>query len=54
MPATKKPAARTTPLSVRVPPELVERIDRVRGLVPREAYVRHLLDQALRAEETKS
>lgn len=42
------------PLPIRVPAELVERIDRLRGLVPREAYVRHLLDQIVTAEERKS
>jgi hypothetical protein len=38
---------------VRVPPDLVARIDAARGLVPREPYVRDLLDKALRAEERK-
>jgi hypothetical protein len=42
------------PLPVRVTRELVERVDRVRGLVPRETYVRYLLDRALKAEERKA
>jgi hypothetical protein len=53
----KKPAAptRTAPLSVRIPPALVARVDRVRpDLVPREAFIRALLDKALTAEEKKS
>jgi hypothetical protein len=53
MAAPKKPALPAPPLNVRVPHELVTRIDALRGLVPRERYVRHLLDQALRAEEKK-
>ncbi len=46
--ATKKP------VPVRIPPELVARIDALRGLVPREPYVRALLDRALKAEERKA
>jgi hypothetical protein len=43
------------PLPVRIPRELVERIDRLRGpLVPRETYVRYLLDRAVAAEERKA
>ena len=38
------------PLPVRIPREMVERIDRLRGLIPRERYVRHLLDRALADE----
>jgi hypothetical protein len=54
MAATDKPTARTKPLPVRLPPELVARIDRVRDpLIPREAFVRRLLDKALSAEEKK-
>jgi hypothetical protein len=41
----------TKPIPVRIPPEMVLRLDRLRGLVPREAYVRHLLDQAIAQEE---
>jgi hypothetical protein len=33
---------------------MVERIDALRGLVPREAYVRDLLDKALKAQERKA
>jgi predicted DNA binding CopG/RHH family protein len=53
MPATKKPAPRTAPVNVRVPPELLTRIDALRGMVPRERFIRHLLDQALSAQEKK-
>jgi hypothetical protein len=42
------------PVPVRIPPEMVERIDRLRGLVPREAYVRDLLNKALKAQENKA
>jgi hypothetical protein len=44
----------TKPLPVRIPRDLVERIDRLRGLVPREAYVRDVLDRAIKAEERKA
>jgi hypothetical protein len=33
---------------------MVARIDRLRDLAPREAYVRRLLDRALTAEERKA
>jgi hypothetical protein len=40
---------------VRIPPEMVARIDALKGdLVPREAYVRMLLDKAIGAEERKA
>jgi hypothetical protein len=40
---------------VRVPPDLVARIDALKGeLVPREAYVRVLLTKAVEAEERKA
>ena len=40
---------------MRIPPEMVARIDAVKGdLVPREAYVRYLIVQALEAEERKA
>ena len=42
------------PVPVRITPELVARIDALRGLVPREPYVRDLLDKALKAEERKA
>jgi hypothetical protein len=45
--------ATNKPVPVRIPPDLVARIDAIRGLAPREAYVRHLLDRALKAEERK-
>ena len=48
------PSAHTKPVPVRIPPELVERIDALRDLVPREAYVRRLLERAVAAEERKA
>jgi len=33
---------------------MVGRIDRLRGLVPRETYVRELLDRALKRQERKA
>ena len=43
------------PLPVRIPAEMVARIDKLRpDLVPREAFVRKLLDQVLSAEERKA
>ena len=47
-------ATRTTPLPVRIPADIINRIDRLRGLIPREAYVRDLLNRALKAEERKA
>jgi hypothetical protein len=45
----------TKPLPVRIPREMVARIDRLRDpLIPREAFVRRLLDKALAAEERKA
>jgi hypothetical protein len=41
------------PLPIRIPRDLVERIDRLRGMVPRERYVRHLLEGTVVAEEAK-
>ena len=42
------------PVPVRIPPEMVARLDALRGdLVSREAFVRILLDKALAAEERK-
>jgi hypothetical protein len=49
------PKAQPKAVPVRIPAEMVARIDAVKGeLVPREAYVRHLLDNALEAEERKA
>ena len=42
------------PVPVRIPPEMVVRIDRLRGLVPRETYVRDLLEKALKRRERKA
>jgi hypothetical protein len=48
-----KPPAKSLP--VRIPAEMVARIDRLRGLVPRETYIREqLLEHALRLEERKA
>lgn len=46
----------TSPKSVpvRIPAEMVARLDLLRGLIPREAYVRDLLDKALKAQERKA
>lgn len=42
------------PLPVRISADQVERIDRLRGeLIPRERYVRHLLERAIAAEERR-
>lgn len=42
-------------LPVRISPELVERIDALKDpLIPREAFVRKLLEQAITAEERKA
>lgn len=46
--------ARPKAVPVRIPPEMVARIDALKDpLIPREAYVRHLLEKALKAEERK-
>jgi hypothetical protein len=37
-----------SPLMVRIPADLVERIDAIRDLVPRETYIRRMLDDALK------
>lgn len=44
----------TKPVPVRISPDLVARIDALRGLVPRERYVRHLLEQVVKVEERKA
>jgi hypothetical protein len=44
---------RAKPVPVRIPPELVLRLDLQRGLIPREAYVRDLLEKALKRQERK-
>ena len=42
-------------LPVRIPADMVARIDALKDpLIPREAYVRHLLEQALKAAERKA
>jgi hypothetical protein len=53
--ASMRDMANTRPVPVRIPPEMVARIDALKGpLVPRERYVRHLLERALKAEERKA
>ncbi len=42
------------PLPIRVDREQIDRIDRLRGLIPRETYVRDLLDKALKQQERKA
>jgi hypothetical protein len=43
------------PVPVRIPPEMVARIDALKDpLIPREAFVRALLDKALTAEERRT
>jgi hypothetical protein len=55
MPAPKKPAAtkaKANTIPVRIPVELLERADRLRGpYIPREAFIRDLLDKALKTLE---
>ncbi len=53
MPKTPKPkpTGRTPSKPVRIPLDMVERVDAVRGLVPRETFIRDLLDKALRSLE---
>lgn len=41
------------PLPVRISADQVKRIDKLRGMVARERYVRHLLERALKAEERR-
>ncbi len=50
MTTTEKPK----PLPIRVDRDQIDRIDRLRGLVPRERYVRDLMDKALKAQERKA
>jgi hypothetical protein len=45
---------KTKPLPVRIDAELVKRIDDLRGLVPREPYIRHLLTHAVEIEERRA
>lgn len=47
--------AKAKSLPVRITADQVARVDRLRGpLVPRERYIRWLLDRALAAEERKA
>jgi hypothetical protein len=45
--------APTPTIPVRIPRELADRIDRLRGLAPREAWVRDRLEKLVAAEERK-
>jgi hypothetical protein len=45
---------RTPNVPVRIPLDLAERIDDLRGLVPREAYVRALLSEAVERAEKEA
>jgi hypothetical protein len=55
MPAPKKSPPRVKPLPVRLPAELVERIDRVKDPdATREKFVRRLIDEALTARARKA
>lgn len=45
---------KSKPLPVRVPRDLIARIDALRGLVPRETYIRDLLGRSIAAEERKA
>jgi hypothetical protein len=43
------------PFPVRIDPDQLRRIDRLRGLVPRQAYIREvLLEKAIKVEEKKA
>jgi hypothetical protein len=44
----------TKPVPVRIRAEMVARPDRLRGLVPREAYASHRLAKAISAEERRT
>jgi excisionase family DNA binding protein len=53
--AMTKSSHPTKPVPIRIPVDMVTRIDAVKDpLIPREAFVRHLLEQALQAEERKA
>lgn len=44
----------TRPLMTRIPPEMVPRIDAQRGDVPRERWIRRLLEEALEVLERQA
>ncbi|WP_205697474.1 hypothetical protein [Conexibacter sp. SYSU D00693] len=50
----QKPAGRTPSKLVRIPVDMADRVDAVRGLIPRETFIRDLLDKALRTLEEQS
>jgi hypothetical protein len=43
-----------TPFSMRLPQDLIDRIDSARGLIPRTAWIRFHLEEALRSETKPS
>jgi len=49
-----KTTARTKPLPVRIDAQQVARLDALRGYVPRETYVRLLLDEILTSKERQA
>jgi hypothetical protein len=52
---TRTPKPNAKPVAVRLPAELAERIDRLRGdLIKRETYVRWLVTEAVEREEAKA
>ena len=50
----KTTAPRTKPLPVRIAAEQIARLDALRGYVPRETYVRLLLDEILASKERQA
>lgn len=44
----------TKPVPVRIPAEMVARLDRLHGLVPREGYASRPLEKAISAEERRT
>jgi hypothetical protein len=49
-----KPTGRTPSKPIRIPLDMVHRVDVVRGLIPRETFIRDLLDKALRNLEEQT
>jgi metal-responsive CopG/Arc/MetJ family transcriptional regulator len=41
----------TKRVTVRIPAELSDRVDRVRGLIPRDAFIRDVVERAVSALE---
>lgn len=55
MTAKRQPTSqgRTPFKPVRIPLDMIERVDEHRGLIPRETFIRDLLDKALRTLEAQ-